>query len=204
MTGSPVVKSVDRQLGTANQHLYADQTLQPLSLPHRWRILLPAPPPRCVWRVKCKTLCRAGALTTPPTMARYKTLRSAVHNHAHSVLSAMNYVGGAYFVDEIAQKARAAGAFEVKIDWLTGKVSPVSDSSDIIQRSIAQHRSWLPEHFARMDTSLDLVRSLVMKLTINIDESSTEPRIECIMELRDDRGREYRIPVEPIQPIGAA
>jgi hypothetical protein len=135
-------------------------------------------------------------------MARCKTLRSAIHNHAHSALSFMSYTGGDYFIEQVTRSARAADAPEVEIDWLTGRVSPEAVATAPIRLSIAQHRSWLPKHFASMDTSLDLLRSLVMRLTFDFSAVPPQPTLRCTMEAEDDRGREYAIPVEPVQPLG--
>ena len=136
-------------------------------------------------------------------MARYKTLRSAIHNFAHSVLSLMNYTAGDYFIEHVTRSARAAGALEIQIDWLTGQVTPEDIVTEPIRLSISQHRSWLPSHFKSMDTSLDLLNSLVMRLSFNFRAVPPMRVMECVMEVEDDRGQEYEVSVEPVQPHGA-
>jgi hypothetical protein len=136
-------------------------------------------------------------------MARYKTLRSAIHNHAHSFLSMMNWADGNYFVDVLARTARGAQVREVEIDWLSGHVTPGTVAIPTVRSAVAHYQAWLRSHFESMSTSPDLLRSLVMRLRLDFGKLPPEPTLTCVMEAEDDRGRRYTIPVKPAQPYEA-
>ena len=145
-------------------------------------------------------------------MARYKPIRSAIHNFAHSFCSTLNYVGDDYGIEHVTKAARSAGASRVVVRWVRDGVvldpvvvEPSAVLNSRVRRTLTKYANWLPALLRSMDSDVALLRSVVMRL--DFDWSMPRPfgPLRLTMEAEDDRGREYVVPVTDfIQPAVAA
>jgi len=114
-------------------------------------------------------------------MAKYKVLKSIAHNTGHSLLGATNWYADAFPFHHISRAMQASGVTQVRVDLLSGAVSPATiENAEVVQfgelgqivlQNLLAAEGWAPEQMKRAEFSLDL-------------EAHT-----CRVEIEDDRGK---------------
>jgi len=116
---------------------------------------------------------------------KYKNLKSVAHNFSHSFVSFMNYVDGAYVIDDLRQLARKAGGERVSIYWL-----PISkeqaDLTPRVLKGIADYKTRLPKFFS--DAGADLEAISEFRTDVFLLKNK---QIAVEAYLLDDRGKKY-------------
>ena len=74
-------------------------------------------------------------------MARYKVLKSVVHNFAHSFVSLINYVGDDYVNSHLTRAAQGIERGEINSDLLLRTV----EASPLLTESVARTVGLLPQ-----------------------------------------------------------
>lgn len=135
---------------------------------------------------------------------KYKNIKSVAHNLGHSFLSDTNATGERSswtIVPELlfAEAARRQEP-EVRIDFLTGEISPAALAIPEVKRSVEHYGRWLPALLESQ--SIEATSVVAAALTIRFDYSRTRrtqyhpvreiQEFSCLVELRDDRGVVHR------------
>ena len=141
-------------------------------------------------------------------MARYKTIRSAIHNFAHSFCSTLNYVVDGYGIDHVTSAAHEARASQAVIKWVRDgqvlepvEVEPREILNSRVRQTLAIYSSRWPGLLRSMDLSLGQFRRIDMRLEFDWSMPYPFGPLRLTMEAEDDRGKEYEVPVTDfIQP----
>jgi hypothetical protein len=111
-------------------------------------------------------------------MAKYKRLKCAAHNWAHSFLSLFNFYANTFCIQELLDCARKSKTPIIEIDVLTGKIMPEDLPNPILQEFL----SYIPEQFHRIledrECSKEMIQSAI--LSIKFDLESDIPDLEKV------------------------
>jgi hypothetical protein len=127
---------------------------------------------------------------------KYKRIRSAAHNYAHSFTSPMNYGPGNYVMTYLAHAAATSGEPELRVDLLSGAAEPAPLVTDAVRRSIAGYVKWFPQLLESMNVSVDAVRRATLRVRFDLERRSESVQypgairipFEGSVEVEDDRG----------------
>ena len=119
---------------------------------------------------------------------KYKHIPSMAHNFGHSFVSLMNYVGEAHIVDEI-RRVIAQFHEPLHINFLDGTIIPNTARTDLLVASVRIYQS----SFAQHALSHDVDPSSIHQLELAITRTSTG--IEAMIQVQDDRGKQYHLPI---------
>src|SRR5215831_16822751 len=98
-------------------------------------------------------------------MAKYKVLRSIAHNTAHSLLSDIQWVSGAFFYEHLYDAARAANSPHVEIDVQHGTVTPPDVATEPVREALRH----VPDAFAGLVQSGGAGFEMVKSARVVID-----------------------------------
>jgi hypothetical protein len=133
-------------------------------------------------------------------MAKYKNIKSVAHNIGYSFLSDMNMVSSgksyAFVPEEIYWSAKAANEPVVRIDLLTGEVTPAALATRNVRRSAESYAERFPELLRSQSVEPSMVRTASIELRFDFAHpgvSRMEPALElpnvsCTVLVLDDRG----------------
>lgn len=122
---------------------------------------------------------------------KYKTIPAMAHNFAHSFLSLMNYdIEHGYLIDMLPPVVRDAPERTLSIDWLPDPPVISSAVTSPVEKSIRNHRSWLPKHLDHHRIPITTLRSF--KTVFSIGRLGLVARVEVV----DDRGKIHTKPVK--------
>lgn len=126
---------------------------------------------------------------------KYKRIRSAAHNFAHSFVSSSNHVGGDYVIGHLARAAVAAREPELRVDLMTGDAEPEALLVEPVRVSIHGYVQSFPRHLHSQDVAIDAVRTATMRVRFDLSAlDGPEPchgvmlPYECVVDVTDDRG----------------
>lgn len=127
---------------------------------------------------------------------KYKQIKSAAHNYAHSFVSSMNYVGDDDVIGHLARAAVASGEPELRADLLTGDASPPALLTEPVKASLEWYVPWLDGLLRSHGADIDAVREATMRVRFDLTRVSDGRGFpgdamlpfECEVEITDDRG----------------
>ncbi|ASJ95767.1 hypothetical protein [Shewanella marisflavi] len=108
-------------------------------------------------------------------MAKYKNIKSAIHNWAHSFMSIENFNDHSYFVKALYTAAKAANAQEITINVLAETIAPVSMNTLEILPYIKGIRSSFINILTSQNVSTDMVVSFTLSITYDFNETLKNP-----------------------------
>ena len=111
-------------------------------------------------------------------MAKYKNIKSAIHNWAHSFMSIENYDTHGYFVAELFNAAQTANVENIEINCLTGEISPYSVLNKRVSSFLAQIERRLFALLASQNVEVSMLTSV--KLAVQFDFSAPFVELEGI------------------------
>lgn len=111
------------------------------------------------------------------------------HNFGHSFVSLMNYIGNEHIVDEI-HRVLPRICEPLRVNFLDGTITPHRARSDLLTASVHLYQS----SFARHALSHDVEPTCIQQLELSITPTSAGIRVT--VEVRDNRGKHYHIPIE--------
>jgi hypothetical protein len=120
---------------------------------------------------------------------KYKRIDSALHNFAHSFTSLMNYVDGAFTLDELAERVRKEPHF-VAVNFSTGEVLPNDALTERLQKSISYWKTGLAEQLLSEQVDLHRLSNIVLRYSL------TPRGFETSIGALDDRGVQHSVRVE--------
>ena len=120
---------------------------------------------------------------------KYKHIPSMAHNFGHSFVSLMNYVGKDHIVDEIHSILPHLQE-PLRINFLDGTITPQNARSDRFAASVQMYQS----SFARHALSHGVDPNSIRQLELSIAKTNTG--ILVTIEVQDEQGKYYRIPIE--------
>jgi hypothetical protein len=128
---------------------------------------------------------------------KYKRIRSAAHNYAHSFTSLMNYGPDNYVMSYLAHAAATSGEPELRVDLLSGAAEPAPLVIAPVRRSIAGYVQGFPRHLESMNVSVDAIRRATLRVRFDLDgyrrsvqyPGSVLSPFEASVEVEDDRGK---------------
>ena len=120
---------------------------------------------------------------------KYNHIPSMAHNFGHSFVSLMNYVGNDHIVDEIHYILPHLQE-PLRVNFLDGSITPQSARSDILAASVRMYQSSFARHALSHDVDPTSIRQLALSIT------KTTAGILVTIEVQDERGKYYRIPIE--------
>lgn len=133
-------------------------------------------------------------------MAKYKTLKSVVHNFGHSFISLMNFYRNDYVLGHIQNQMLKTKIQKLEIDILNKKVTPQELLTLPIIESIENYINWFPKLVQDSKSEIGLIQCA--RLTIEFDLSKSracsyssenlENPFVCTSQITDIRGKEYR------------
>lgn len=109
-------------------------------------------------------------------MVKYKNLKSAAHNWAHSFLSLFNFYANTFCIQELLECARISKAQVLEIDVLTGKVTPEDLPNSVLKEFLSHIPQRFDEILESQQCSREMLRSVI--LTIKFDWVSDIPDLE--------------------------
>ena len=117
---------------------------------------------------------------------KYKHLKSMAHNFAHSFVSDMNYIDGAYITDELRSVLRSVDGQRMTIHWLP-ESSLRGASSPRLKKSVDLYSASLPTHLKRHSMTAEHIEAFST-------EAHLTPQLMLVVEsvIKDDRGVEHR------------
>lgn len=131
---------------------------------------------------------------------KYKALKSAAHNFAHSFASDMNWAEDDYAMSHIARAAVVSGREELRADLRTGDYGPAELLGSGVRRVLEARRAWLDDLLR--SHGADPARVPGARLSLRFDTASGAPYhadtpawqivYVCAAELTDDRGVVHR------------
>ncbi len=127
---------------------------------------------------------------------KYKQIKSAAHNYAHSFVSAMNYVGDDYVIGHLARAAVATAKSELRVDLLTGGAEPSAMLTEPVKSSLEWYVPWLDGLLRSHGADIDALREATMRVRFDLTRVSDDRGFpgnvmlpfECEVEITDDRG----------------
>ena len=139
---------------------------------------------------------------------KYKILKSLAHNWGHSFTSDSNIVHEDFAMSYIVRAGVETGSSELRVDLLTGKVSPSSLLTDPARRSLEHYVRWFPELAASQGVPIEVIQQADAVLTLDLArqragtgslETINVP-FEIRVRLVDDLGREHLGKVVDVWP----
>ena len=129
-------------------------------------------------------------------MAKYRVLRSAAHNYAASFISVMHILPHDYAMCAFLRAARLSAASELRVDLLTGELSPAEPWPDAFRGSVASYCDGFGAHVQRSGSALDMVSAADLRVQIAWGEVVGRPdpagvfraRLHAQLTILDDRG----------------
>lgn len=145
-------------------------------------------------------------------MARYKPIRSAIHNFAASFCSTLNWVGGDYGIEHVARAAYKARVNRVVIHWLRDgriilptEVEPPEVADRKVRETLVRYASRWPGLLSSMGLTVEQFRHIDMRWDFDWTMPHPFGPLTLTMEAEDDRGIRYTVPVKDFgQPFVAA
>lgn len=127
---------------------------------------------------------------------KYKHIRSAAHNFAHSFSSLMNYHAADYVMSHLARAAIASGEPELRVDLLTGHAEPEALLPPAVRESIGWYQARFPHHLQSHNVAVDAIRRATLRVRFDLERrtaSAVHPGMdrlpfESAVEVEDDRG----------------
>lgn len=133
---------------------------------------------------------------------KYKVLPSAAHNFGHAFMSTLNYVQNDYVMSHIAWAVHGSGKDCLEVDLLTGEAWPHELTPEPVLEAVAQYHDRFPKHLESHGIEPTAVVAAKMVFTFHPDERRTlgsrrvgnawEMPADCVVTIRDDRGKEHQ------------
>lgn len=128
---------------------------------------------------------------------KYKRIRSAAHNYAHSFTSPMNYGPGNYVMTYLAHAAATSGEPELRVDLLSGAAEPAPLLTAPVRQSVGWYVQRFPFYLATMNVSVDALRRATLRVRFDLERRSESVQypgtvripFEGSVEVEDDRGK---------------
>jgi hypothetical protein len=128
---------------------------------------------------------------------KYKAIKGAAHNYAHSFVSLMNYGPDNYVMSYLAHAAATSGEPELRVDLLTGAAEPPALLTAPVLRSIDGYVRWFPRHLESMNISLEAIRRATLRVRFDLEGRGASMQypasvlypFEGSVEVEDDRGK---------------
>ena len=98
-------------------------------------------------------------------MAKYKNIKSVIHNWADSFLSIENYSGQSYFSQVLFEVANKCDAKKVIINILTSDISP----RKIITPNVSEFTKYCPWSFAKLLASQNVDPSMISSARLEVE-----------------------------------
>ena len=131
-------------------------------------------------------------------MPRYKVLRSAAHNWAHSFVSDTNMGPHDFVACYLLRAARTSGVTEFAVDLCGGDAVLPAPLRDDVSEAVASFRRGFVPHVERSGAAAHMIGSAEMRVRVvwPLDGVSAvgavRGYVECEVEITDDRGRRHR------------
>lgn len=107
-------------------------------------------------------------------MAKYKNIKSAIHNWAHSFLSIENYDEKGYFVKELYDVAKSKGIVEITLGILSKELTPNALVTKRIESFLRRcHASFIVQ-IQSQNIEQDMNSSAVLKFNYDFSAPLTE------------------------------
>lgn len=97
-------------------------------------------------------------------MAKYKNIKSAIHNWAHSFLSIENFDEKGYFLKELYEAVKSKGSEDVTIDVLAEELLPTEVQTDRLKTFIKRCRDSLFKQLQCQNVEPQMISSVSLKL----------------------------------------
>ena len=104
-------------------------------------------------------------------MAKYKNIKSVIHNWADSFLSIENYSEQSYFSQVLFEAANKSSAKKVVINILTSDVSP----KNVLTPSVSEFTKYCPWSFAKLLASQNVELSMVASARLEVEYDFDAP-----------------------------
>jgi hypothetical protein len=103
-------------------------------------------------------------------MAKYKNIKSAIHNWAHSFLSIENYDEKGYFLKELYEAAKSVNAEEITLNVLSEQITPNNVNTDRVKSFLKRCRESFINQLQGQNVKPEMISEAT--LTLNYDFSS--------------------------------
>jgi hypothetical protein len=128
---------------------------------------------------------------------KYKAIKGAAHNFAHSFTSLMNYGPDNYVMSYLAHAAATSGEAELRVDLLSGTAEPAALLTAPVLRSIDGYVRWFPRHLESMNVSIQAIRRATLRVRFDLEGRTASTHypasvlcpFESSVEVEDDRGK---------------
>lgn len=132
-------------------------------------------------------------------MARYKSLPSIAHNFGQAFVGASKERADDHFLGRLLADARRTGHATLRLDILTGEVTPAALATPFLARIIDRYVRAFPELVTGGDSDMDHISAARMELTFDLPvpaavQDATAPidaPYRCRVVIDDDKGKTW-------------
>jgi hypothetical protein len=103
-------------------------------------------------------------------MAKYKNIKSAIHNWAHSFLSIENYDEKGYFLKELYEAAKSENAEVITLNVLSEQITPNNVNTDRVKSFLKRCRESFINQLQGQNVKPEMISEAT--LTLNYDFSA--------------------------------
>ena len=107
-------------------------------------------------------------------MAKYKNIKSAIHNWADSFLSIENYDEKGYFIKELYEAAKSENIEEITINVLSEQITPNSIKTERIKLFLIGCGESLKKQLQSQNVEPEMVTEATLKLNYNFSAPLAE------------------------------
>jgi len=130
---------------------------------------------------------------------KYKAIKSAAHNFAHSFASGLNWAESDYVMSHLLRAAIATRTRQYHINLTTGSLAPSAGVSAGVRAAIGSQAIRLPDLLRSQRLDPSRLSRPTMSVQFDIDGASVfeppgeyEAAFTCTVELVDDHGVAHR------------
>jgi hypothetical protein len=109
-------------------------------------------------------------------MAKYKNIKSAIHNWAYSFLSIENYDEKGYFLKELYESAKSENAEEITLNVLSEQITPNNVNTDRVKSFLKRCR----ESFINQLQGQNVKPEMISEATLTLNYDFSAPLVNLV------------------------
>lgn len=114
---------------------------------------------------------------------KLKTLKSVIHNFAHSLQSYDYTHSGKVVFDVLAKAYCENGISTITFDFINGTILPVTIENDDSKQILKDYSEWLPELANSQNASASEIEQLVINISVDFEKHKHPPGMDYAVEL---------------------
>lgn len=124
---------------------------------------------------------------------KLKTLKSVIHNFAHSLQSYDFTHSGKVVFDVLAKAYCESGINKISFDFVNGTILPATIENDDSKQILKDYSEWLPELANSQNASASDIDQLVIDISVDFEKHKHPPGMDYAVELEVLTNVRYKI-----------